>query len=973
MVIASVEECLSDIGGIYEKVGRLLESGGDLSVTSFPKIVEKYFKSTYGTTKGQRVHIHFVHGIQTHNRMAARIRWFGIFANFLNPEMFQVQTNAQQIVEGVKLTCNVVNTLCGGENLRSYFVSKAPQVSSAQLLNAMDRFLPDAEGKHVDIFSVKGDSSSDNISLDKAMDGILGTFFGLFEKGIDPNKAAAAIEASTEELKNAAVCIQSSWRGRKSRKQLLARRAQRAEENKAASKIQASWRGRQGRKEVKEKKENRRLGKSASYEAEKVARSLKRQAKQLKENIDKIEKERKRWQKAFSKMEAKYRATKKAMKEYKSDADDLQAELNKSRLYAEEMEQKLSGVDNGGPFAGNNDADESSVNRDLRNQIIERDLQIKDLERQLAGSRASSRWSAGRAKATKMVSEIKLEKAHKKVAELSEDLETRVRRLQAELYQVRNQNTDLTRKNEECERLKMWMENDLRANNAIVEEAETKLKTVEQELINKTSRVKTLEETNNVQTNWIRSLWLYGVWRTAWVYLYKNKLYLRERTIRAQTEKESKKSSIAYEQLKLILNDVQTQLAAKGNACSAVQSKLESSDRENQILRMKLSDRVYEIDGLNKDVSKLNATILNLNEKISNMIENMENQKQRLVVADKNVEMHQKREEFALIRLRASELRRMEIEKSFGFLAKPSNSVASEIVNLSRALSSIENKSLGGKELDPESSTIVARSVRHRSKLSKRRALGQSGRTTALLKGKATHSASLPLLKTRGIDHPNTSTSGLLVVEDSQPKGATIFCINCDDRTIRSLWETCRPFNVIEISSVDSAMKYFMKPVDNMSTLPNVLFGDIHPNTAQGQALLGYIRHLQIPYVLVGTRNQKKSAENCGAVDFVAKPAHDSNLRAAFNSAMQVLPRSRKFALQGLEEVNLKKQPKSRRFTTGNFNMETQNHDLSYNMRSKSRASRPSSVLKLKRLQQYAVERMDYWTALYCSLFSAVI
>ena len=75
------------------------------------KIVEKYFKSTYGTTKGQRVHIHFVHGIQTHNRMAARIRWFGIFANFLNPEMFQVQTNAQQIVEGVKLTCNVVNTL----------------------------------------------------------------------------------------------------------------------------------------------------------------------------------------------------------------------------------------------------------------------------------------------------------------------------------------------------------------------------------------------------------------------------------------------------------------------------------------------------------------------------------------------------------------------------------------------------------------------------------------------------------------------------------------------------------------------------------------------------------------------------------------------------------------------------------------------------------------------------------------------
>merc|ERR1711871_813229 len=127
--------------------------------------------------------------------------------------------------------------------------------------------------------------------------------------------------------------------------------------------------------------------------------SLRRNEKSLKEEFKKSEKERRRWQKAFSKMEGKYRSAKRDKKRFEADAETLQSRVNLQIEQIIDLERRLL---NSSEAPRQDSANTDRIQR-LEDDIRTKDLLIHDLERQLAGSRASSRWSGTKHMAAQLV------------------------------------------------------------------------------------------------------------------------------------------------------------------------------------------------------------------------------------------------------------------------------------------------------------------------------------------------------------------------------------------------------------------------------------------------------------------------------------------------------------------------------------------------------------------------------------------
>ena len=247
----------------------------------------------------------------------------------------------------------------------------------------------------------------------------------------------------------------------------------------------------------------------------------------------------------------------------------------------------------------------------------------------------------------------------------------------------------------------------------------------------------------------------------------------------------------------------------------------------------------------------------------------------------------------------------MEIEGSFGILARPSNQVAREIVHLSRSLTSRERHVLGGKELDPISSTAAAKIARDQYDKKNAKNKTQPVSTNMLTMGHSTSglrlSQSLPSLlprKTGDASSPGDRFS------DGAKDGPIIASVTCTRKDVRTFWETLRPKHVIELHSIKGALEYFAKPVENVLNLPNIVIGDIHLSTSAGQSLLSYLGILKIPYVLIGTRGHAAKAQLYGAIDFVYKPIDAYRLKHAFNLAMNKLARSRAYAIQDIIQID---------------------------------------------------------------------
>ena len=880
--VVPLEDVLQEIGGVYERIAGLVNAGGELSPGSLAKISERYFREKYGGKMGQRKMIHFVHGVQAHSRMCARIRWFGIFFGYLKAQMYDVEVSQDMLMNGLVMTCKLLcEAYDGHQNIKMNFSQKLATISKDKISTKVKSLFPNSPELDLQTKS----SSNGNISLDYCLDAVIGNYYGM----LDATKSAASLLASDEDLRKAATSIQSSWRGKQAKRKMEEKRNRRKEENDAAAKIQAIYRGKASREEVKKKRRSIVSGNTASYETEQLTTALKRQEKYLREELGKVETERKRWQKAFSKMESKYRATKKRKDEYKTECSVLQEVLEAAQEKITELE-----TDNAARPRSESImiAEESELVQDLKNQLLEKEVQIRELERSLAGSRASSKWSRAALTSRERKTSEKLEQSHMKVKDISEDLEVRVRRLQVELSKERNENSALRQKREEQERMRMWMESSAETSNMRITELEKNEFDCRSKLNIEIKKVQASNRQNNHIRAQFKAFWYYSVWRFLWIVALKERDIKKLTTSNIWLEQELKQTNIQLSEHKLILKDTKEQLNIVEEDAEKLKFRLCQSEQENSMLRDDIQTRIQEVSGLNDDINKLSQAILALNEQIKDLIKERNILKENVIAADEKVKRHLSREEFALIRLRASEVRRLEIERSFGFLARPSNDTASKIVDLSRSLTRKEINSIGGKELDPIQSTANATYYRELHLCRTKAGKGQFNRSNALAGGKSVmHSLSLPLLNASG------------TVDMALPKGAIIVCVMCDERTVREIWETCRPLNVIQILSMNAALAYFKKPVENVAMLPNMVIGDIHLSTADGQGFLGYLKSLRIPLVLIGTKSQEKNAKLFNAVDFVRKPANPICLRRAFNTAMHSQPRSRKYALEGLEST----------------------------------------------------------------------
>ena len=120
--------------------------------------------------------------------------------------------------------------------------------------------------------------------------------------------------------------------------------------------------------------------------------------------------------------------------------------------------------------------------------------------------------------------------------------------------------------------------------------------------------------------------------------------------------------------------------------------------RQEIVVLEDLKDRVEEVASLNSEISQFNKEVETINKKNADLVATIQDQHLQLQYADEQMAQCRASQEFALIRLKASEIRRMEIEGSFGILARPSNQVAKEIVHLSRQHPGAPY--IGRKELD---------------------------------------------------------------------------------------------------------------------------------------------------------------------------------------------------------------------------------------------------------------------------------
>jgi len=957
----SVEEVLDDIGYIYQHIitngslstALVSSSSSAAEIKLMSKIVDKYFCQKYGVRVGQRRAIRIVHGVQQHARMSSRIRWFGILTGFLDAKLYQVDLNDNNasIVSALNITCTLLQTLITPTtNIGNTFKEKNPTINGNILMQKAKDLLPkDKDGDRAVLDLVHNTSTNGKVPIESMLDAILGSYFGLYRKGLDPKKAAASVEATTEELTKAATCIQSSWRGKKSRKQLIAQREKRHNENKAATKIQATWRGKQSRKEIKK-------GVTTKIDhQDRLIQSLKRSEKKMKTDLERANKERKRWQKAFSKMESKYRSTKRDRKRFEVEAEDLQTRLNVHIKQINDLETELERLKGNGESA--TDAEKVT---ELEKVLADKEIVIHDLERQLAGSRASSRWSGTKSIAAQLIAGKKIEDSNKKAKQLEEDLVARVRRLEVELCEEKKKNGLLHKDLEEKIRLQMWLENEQGKTREESKKMEGSLAEANASLSSmKTEKIRLNLQIDQLKT-YVRSIWLYGIFRFHYASLQHKKFIKKTKK---QIHVDSNKIN-NLEKAKVDLNalvcEIRNDLSNEVEKTRTLSRELNDANDAQESTTKRLHERIEEVELLNKEVNRFNKEVEDINKKNTNLVETIKDQHLQLQYADERMAKYKQSEEFALIRLKASEMRRMEIEGSFGILARPSNQVANEIMNLSRSLTAKERRSLGGKELNPVTSTVagVIARERYEHKLynnqcqSVKTEMLASGQTVANFKTTKSLPSLLPNTASITLNRSVSIYSNGYDSSKAAKDGPVIAAVTCSSQNVRTFWETLRPKHVIELNSVKSALAYFAKPVESVANLPNVVIGEIHLSTTIGQSLLSYLNVLSLPFVLIGTRGHAAKAQLYGATDFVYKPVNAFRLKEAFNLAMNKLARSRKFAIQDIEldsndSTGIDKKAKEhyeskRRFSR--FSLSRGSKSRGSNSRNSNRSTSPTST-----------------------------
>ena len=148
---------------------------------------DAYFCHAYGVTSGQRKYGAFVHGIQRHARMSTRVRWFGILHGYLDAKLYQVDlaTSNASVMGGIGLLCNLLRALVPSpEDIGRTFMEKNGTVNGDQLMQQSSTLLPKDRHGDAAVLELVHRSSDGRIQIEQMHDAILGSYFGLFRKGV---------------------------------------------------------------------------------------------------------------------------------------------------------------------------------------------------------------------------------------------------------------------------------------------------------------------------------------------------------------------------------------------------------------------------------------------------------------------------------------------------------------------------------------------------------------------------------------------------------------------------------------------------------------------------------------------------------------------------------------------------------------------------------------------------------------------
>ena len=187
---------MHDIGHLYQyivmrKDAMLSQHGMATSpeedMKQLGKVVDAYFCDAYGVTSGQRKHGTFVHSVQRHARMSTRVRWFGILHGYLDARLYQVDLTSSNasVVGAIGLLCNLLRALTSSpEDIGRTFMEKNGTVSGNQLMEQASALLPKDRHGDAAVLELIHRSRDGRIPIEQMHDAILGSYFGLFRKGV---------------------------------------------------------------------------------------------------------------------------------------------------------------------------------------------------------------------------------------------------------------------------------------------------------------------------------------------------------------------------------------------------------------------------------------------------------------------------------------------------------------------------------------------------------------------------------------------------------------------------------------------------------------------------------------------------------------------------------------------------------------------------------------------------------------------